>query len=237
MARRPRAAPGGFPYHVLNHAAGKNLRILSREKDFIAFEKLLIEAHQRFPIRILAYCLMGTHWHFVVWPEADGEVTNFFRWLTHTHVMRWRTAHDTVGYGPLYRGRFKSFPIQRDEHLLTVCRYVERNALTAGLVRRAQDWRWSSLHAREQGSEELRGVLSPWPVERPADWAARVNQPLTIKEKEAMELSMRRGRPFGDERWTAQTAGRLDLEHTIRGEGRPAGAKGRGKSDGAKGKR
>ena len=62
--------------------------------------------------------------------------------------MRWRVAHHTVGYGHVYQGRFKSFPIERDEHLLTVCRYVERNALTAGAAKRAEDWRWSSLYVR-----------------------------------------------------------------------------------------
>ena len=87
-------------------------------KDFQAFQRLLIEAHGRLPIRVLSYCIMGTHWHFVVWPKEDGELTAFFRWLTHTHAMRWRVSHHTVGYGHLYQGRFKSFPVQRDEHLL-----------------------------------------------------------------------------------------------------------------------
>ena len=220
MARRPRVAPGGFPYHVPNRAAGR-IKLLNGEKDFLAFENLLIEAHERFPIRILAYCLMGNHWHLVVWPKGDGEVTAFFRWLTHTHAMRWRTSHRTVGYGPLYQSRFKSFLIQQDEHLLTVCRYVERNALTAGLVKRAQDWRWGSLYAREHGSPELRAILSQWPADRPADWTARVNRAVTAREKAAMEVSIRRGQPFGDEAWVARTVARLHLEHTIRPEGRP----------------
>jgi len=135
MARHPRIAPGGLVYHVLNRSVGK-MKMFKQEKDFEAFERLLLEAHQRLPLRLLSYCVMSTHWHFVVWPRADGELTAFFRWLTHTHAMRWRVAHHTVGYGHLYRGRFKSFPIERDEHLLTVCRYVERNAL-AGQAGRA----------------------------------------------------------------------------------------------------
>ena len=85
-------------------------------------------------MRILAWCLMRNHWHFVVWPREEGEVTAHFRWLAHTHAMRWHVAHGTVGRGHLYQGRFKSFPVEEDEHFLTVCRYVERNALTAGVV-------------------------------------------------------------------------------------------------------
>ncbi len=60
--------------------------------------------------------------------------------------MRWRVAHRTVGYGHLYQGRFKAFPVQEDDHLRVVLRYIERNPLGAALVERAEDWPWSSLH-------------------------------------------------------------------------------------------
>jgi REP element-mobilizing transposase RayT len=63
-----------------------------RDSDFEAFERIMQEAYELHPIRILSYCLMSNHWHFVVWPERDGQVTDFFRWLTHTHAMRWRVT-------------------------------------------------------------------------------------------------------------------------------------------------
>src|SRR5690348_9601079 len=137
MPRRARAAPGGVVYHVLNRSVGK-MKMFRREGDYEAFLRVISEAHERHPIRILSLCVMPSHWHFVVWPRADGQLTDFFRWLAHTHAMRWRTSHHTVGYGHLYQGRFKSFPVQADSHLRTVCRYVERNPLTAGLVTRAE---------------------------------------------------------------------------------------------------
>jgi putative transposase len=193
--------------------------MLRTEKDFAAFDRIILEAHERFPIRILSYCLMGNHWHFVVWPERDGQLTAFFRWLTHTHAMRWRVAHHTVGYGHLYQGRFKSFPVQEGASLLKVCRYVERNALTAGLVTRAEEWRWSSLWVRQHGSAQQQAVLSPWARLRPADWVERVNRPLTEKEATLWKNSLARSRPFGDDRWTAGTVQKLGLMHTIRGEG------------------
>ena len=121
-------------YHVLNRSVGKR-HLFGKDADFEAFQRVLIQAHQRHPIRILSYCVLSNHWHFAVWPDADGQVTAFFRWLAHTHAMRWRVAHRTVGYGHLYQGRFQSFPVQSDEHLLTVLRYIERNAVGAGLVR------------------------------------------------------------------------------------------------------
>jgi putative transposase len=220
MPRKPRVAPGGLVYHVLNRAAGR-LTLFRTEKDYAAFERVMLEAHERHPLRLLSWCLMPNHWHFIVWPRDDGEVTDFFRWLAHTHAMRWRVSHHTVGYGPLYQGRFKSFPIQRDEHLRTACRYVERNALTAGLVKRAQDWRWGSLWAHERGEEPLKALLSPWPAPRPPNWTERVNEPITRKELDRLALSERRSRPFGDDRWTQKTAATLGLAHTLRKEGRP----------------
>ena len=220
MPRKPRVAPGGYVCHVLNRSAGRTT-LFRTDKDFAAFQRLIAEAQQRHPLRILAYCLMGNHWHFVVWPTGDGQLTAFFRWLTHTHVMRWRVAHHTVGYGPLYQGRFKSFITQKDEHLLTVCRYVERNALSAGLVKSASNWRWGSLWVRQLGDEAQRAVLGDWPVQRPGNWAAQVDRPLTQRELERLELSERRSRPFGNDAWTARAADRLGLTHTIRPEGRP----------------
>ena len=208
-------------YHVLNRSVGM-IRLLRTDKDYLAFENLLIEAHERHSIRILAYCLMASHWHFVVWPTSDGQITDFFRWLTHTHVMRWRTSHQTVGYGPLYQGRFRNFAVQRDEHLLAICRYVERNAVSAKLVRRAQDWRWSSLWARQHGSPQLQAILSDWPVHRPSNWLEQVNRPVAAAEREAILTSIRRGRPFGNDQWLSRTVAKLNVEHTLRREGRPS---------------
>ncbi len=190
MPRSARVAPGGLIYHVLNRSAGR-MHMFRREGDFEAFERVMIEAHDRYPIRILSYVVMSNHWHFVVWPEEDGQVTDFFRWLAHTHAMRWRVSHRTVGYGHLYQGRFKSFPVQCDEHFLTVCRYVERNVLAAKLVKERQDWRWSSLWVRTHGESAIKALLSPWPVDRPADWIERDNLTLTAKELERVRTSTR----------------------------------------------
>jgi putative transposase len=220
MPRKPRNAPGGEIYHVLNRSVAK-LKMLKSDQDLLAFEEIIAQAMQRHPIRLLAYCLMHNHWHFVVWPEDDGQVSEFFRWLTHTHAMRWRVAHKTVGHGPLYQGRFKCFPVQRTDGLELVLRYVERNALSAGLVKRAQDWRWSSLWVREHGSPEQRALLSDWPIDRPADWLDWVNRPLTERELSRIGPSLRRDRPLGGDAWMKKIATRLDLGHTLRNEGRP----------------
>ena len=220
MPRAARVAPGGLIYHVFNRSVGR-MDLFKKDADFEAFQRVILEAQRRFPVRILAYCIMSNHWHFVPWPDKDGQLTDFFRWLANTHAMRWRVSHHTVGYGHLYRGRFKSVPVQDDPHLLTLCRYVERNALSAGIVRRAENWRWSSLWTRLHGSNEMKSLLSPWPVQRPRNWIELVNQPLSGRELERIKLSLERGRPFGNDEWVRRTVSRLGLEHTLRDEGRP----------------
>jgi hypothetical protein len=79
------------------------------ERDYESFQRVMLQARQRFPLRICAYCILSNHWHFVAWPEKDGELTEFFRWLTHTHAMRWRVSHRTVGYGPFVPGAIQKF--------------------------------------------------------------------------------------------------------------------------------
>ena len=192
-----------------------------KDADFEAFERVMVEAHQRQPIRVLSYSVMSNHWHFVVWPEHDGQLTDFFGRLAHTHAMRWRVSHRTVGHGHLYQGRFKSFPVQSDDHLLSVLRYVERNPLSARLVEKAQMWQWGSLWARAHGEEDIKALLSPWPVERPANWTARVNARLAAKELDRVRVSIERGQPYGGDDWVLQTVKQLGLEHTVRPEGRP----------------
>ena len=198
--------------------------MLRNDDDFAAFERILMEAHEREPLPILAWCLMGNHWHFVVRPTREGQMSRFFRWMTLTHAMRWRVAHRSVGAGHLYRGRFKAYPVQTGGRLLEVLRYVERNALSADLVDRAEEWRWGSLWAREQGPEALRGLLAEWPGDRPGGWTKYVNQPLSAKELSRLKLSEERSRPYGEDVWVGRTVGKLGLEYTLRDPWRPTGA-------------
>src|SRR5262245_23636204 len=220
MPRAPRCAPGGYVYHALNRAVAR-LPLFTKDGDYAAFERVLVEALAVHPTRILAYCLMPNHWHFVLWPRADDELSDFLRWLTHTHTPSWHAHYHTAGTGHLYQGRFKAFPVADDDHLYAVLRYVERNPLRAGLVARAEDWPWSSLRCRQSPAECLAPLLEAGPLPLPADWVERVNRPQTEAELEAVRRAVARGQPLGSEPWQRETAARLALEHTLRPPGRP----------------
>ncbi len=171
MPRGPRVAPGGLVYHVLNRGVAR-LALFEKDADYEAFERVMAEAMQEFPTRLLSYCVMPNHW-------------------------------------------------ETDEHFYTVLRNVERNALRANLVRRAEEWRWSSLWRRQFGDSESRKLLSAWPLPRPRDWRKVVNRPQSEAELKALRQSVQRGTPFGTTQWQVRTANRLGLEWTIRPRGRP----------------
>jgi putative transposase len=220
MPRPLRTAPGGFVYHVLNRASGKR-RIFDNDRDYLAFERVLAEVQERVPIRILAWCVMPNHWHLLLWPQQDAELSNYMRLVTLTHTQRVHAYRGSAGTGHLYQGRFKSFVVQNDAHFLTVSRYVEANALDASLVRRAEDWRWGSLWRTQRSKADQPPHIHPWPVTRPADWLAYVNQRAEAVELEELRGCARRGRPYGDETWIASAAEQLGLQSTLRPRGRP----------------
>ena len=221
MPRTARIAPGGFVFHVLNRGNDRR-ELFTRDSDYLAFLRVLTDTAERVPVRILAWCLMPNHWHLLLWPVEDGQLGDFMQRLTTTHVRRWRLHRHSVGSGHLYQGTYKSFPVEKDEYFYTVGRYVERNPLRAGLVRRAEDWTWSSLGSRHSPEALTESPpLSPWPVVRPRNWAALVNEPQTEAELEALRASVQRGRPFGSPSWQKRTAKRLGLESTFRPRGRP----------------
>ncbi len=149
MPRTTRTLIGGLCYHLINRGNGR-ARVFHGEADYREFVKLMATAAgerlaPRLAPRLLAYCLMPNHVHLVLWPREDGEVSRWIQWLMTAQVRRHHRRHGSDGH--LWQGRFKAFPIQRDEHLLSVLRYVERNPLRAKLVARAEDWPWSSLGA------------------------------------------------------------------------------------------
>ena len=218
MARRLRCSDGGYIYHILNRAVGRDT-LFHKTGDYAAFEKILRQAWERSALRLLSCVLMTNHWHLVVWPAEDGALSTYAQWLTVTHVRRWHAHYHSEGTGPVYQGRFKSFPVQADDHFLTVCRYVERNPLRANLIPRAENWRWSSLWHRTHRTDVP--WLSPWPIAMPDQWTELVNRVETEGELTALRRSVVRGAPYGELAWQAQVAVALGLESSLREPGRP----------------
>ena len=220
MPRVNRVDVSDIVYHAINRANAR-MQIFITEKDYLLFEKVLEEARERFNMRVLSYCIMPNHWHLVLYPKQDGDLQKFIGWLSMTHTQRWHSQHKTTGSGHLYQGRYKSFPVQTNDYLLQLFRYVERNALRAKLVQKAEDWRWSSLYIREKGNENQKKILDQWPVDVPSDYIFWANEPQTSEELELLRRSVIKGKPYGDDDWTGDIIKKFNLKSTLKNPGRP----------------
>ncbi len=216
MARTARASVGGICYHVLNRGNGR-ATVFHETPDYQLFARLLGQPKARPTMRVLGFCLMPNHFHLVLWPHADGDLGRWMQWLMTTHVRRHHRVHGSSGH--VWQGRFKAFPIQQDDHLLTVLRYVERNPLRAGLVAGAEEWPWSSLALRLRSGQG--DFLARCPVPLPGDWRGFVNLAQTSVEVDRLRRGINRGAPFGDAEWTPRTAAALGLQSSLRPRGRP----------------
>ena len=178
-----RNLPAGSVVHVYNRGNDKRL-LFERARDFEEFLRLVAWAKAVCPVRIVAYCIMSNHWHFVFWVEVSG--TSRFLHLTTTHAKRWRRKTDTIGYGHVYGIASKprrsstavfQFPLRRAE------------PVGGGLCAQPKDWRWSSL-AERLGNR--RGILDPDPIGVPIDWCELVERPLPERDEEEIRKTLKR---------------------------------------------
>jgi putative transposase len=172
MARKKRELPAGYVYHVGNRGSRKG-PLFDRPADFDGFVELVKLARNLNAVRIVSYCLMSNHWHFLLWPMEDDAISGFMHWLTGQHGLLRRRETNTVGEGAVYQSRFWAVPMLDHLHLLAAWRYIERNPVEASLVERAEEWRWSGACPRNGEDNVLDLDLGPLP--RPANWLEVVN--------------------------------------------------------------
>jgi putative transposase len=225
MGRLPRAIDDALVYHALNRGNNRG-RVFEDDADHLAFLEALAKTKERYPFRLLGYCLMANHFHLLVRPESGESISRILQSLTVTHTWHYHKRHRSSGH--VWQGRFKSPVIQDDTHLLTVLRYIEANPLRANMVAQLSDYRWSSF--RHHGLGEPDPLLSPIPEwdelgqsesERRKRWRAKVCAPQKEIEVTAVRNSLRSGRPLGTDEWTERIAKRLNIDLTPRARGRP----------------
>ena len=220
MPRAARVDVADYPYHVINRAILR-LTLFNSPEDYADFEELLLDTAKETSMRILAYCLMPNHWHLVLYPARDGDLGLFMHRLTNAHTRQVHAKTGTIGTGPLYQGRYKSFLIQDDKHLLAVLKYVERNAVRAKLVIHAEDWRWGSAWRRTYGTLIQKRALASSPTPLPKSYLKWVNTHEPAEELKGIRLSVNKSSPYGKDSWVQKTSEQFGLESTLRNPGRP----------------
>ena len=220
MPRPLRIDLGDYVYHVINRSNGR-VRIFNTDADYQDFEYLLDEIRETYEMRILAYVLMPNHWHLLLYPRKDGDLSKSMRWLGTAHTRRYHAQTETIGHGHLYQGRYKSFIVQADEHFLAVLKYIERNPVRAKLTKQAENWKWGSAYRRIKGTKKMRSLLANSPVPLARNYVRWVNQPEPSEELGEIRESIRKGIPFGKESWRSRMVKEHGLEQVLREPGRP----------------
>lgn len=214
MPRIPRGQQGGYVYHVINRGNGR-ATVFHKAQDYESFLNLLAEAKQRHRVKLFGFCLMPNHFHLVVEPDHQTALSQFMQWLLTSHVRRYHQHYGSSGH--IWQGRFKSFPVQRDEHLITVLRYVLQNPVRAGLSIAAEEWHWSSLRKPQ--------LIDPSPLADVSQTLEQLTELMTDEQLAAVRECLNRQRPFGKLDWQAEMASRFGLGSTIRPRGRPRSEK------------
>ena len=215
MPRVARGLADGLIYHIVNRGNGRQ-EVFHKDHDYLSFVELLKNALQRYPVRLYAYCLMPNHFHLLLVPEIAEDLSKFMQWFMTSHVRRYHRHYKTSGH--IWQGRFKSFIVQADRHLLTVVRYIEGNPVRAGLSASAAHWKWSSHSERIFGTPE---IISNLPIVLPDEWTTFVDTPLIDSELEKLRKSINRQAPYGAEQWQIQISKELGLDSTMNLRGRP----------------
>jgi putative transposase len=210
MPRIPRGQLAGHAYHVLNRGNGGAI-VFHKDAGYVAFLALLQTAKSKFPVHVLGFCLMPNHFHLVLQPATPDALSPFMQWWMTSHVRRYHRHYRSHGH--VWQGRFKSFSIQQDAHLLTVLRYVLRDTIRAQLVESVTQWPWSSL--------QHPSLVDPLPVPLPAEWLHWVKHPLFDHELTTLRTCLNRQAPFGSSDWLAQFTGVAGFNRTLRRRGRP----------------
>lgn len=214
MPRIPRGQQGGYAYHVINRGNGR-ATVFHKSQDYEAFLTLLAEAKDRYRVKLFAFCLMPNHFHLVLEPAHQKALSQFMQWLLTSHVRRYHKHYGSSGH--IWQGRFKSFPIQRDEHLITVLCYVLQNPVRGGLSSTAREWSWSSLRRP--------WLIDPCPVEEDRQWLDQLDEPIRADQLVIVRECLNRQRPFGKTDWQAEMAAAFGLGSSLRPRGRPRNEK------------
>lgn len=210
MPRIPRGALAGQVLHILNRGNGR-AAVFHQPSDYSAFVDLLAEAKRRWAMDLYAFAIMPNHFHLVGRPRDNLTLAGFMQWWLTAHVRRHHSVYQTTGH--LWQGRFKSFPVEEDEHLLTVLRYTLLNPVRARIAIGPSDWPWTSLAHP--------GLIDPWPVSPPRDLASWLRDGISQAELIRVRASLVRRAPFGTDGWQQKTAAAAGLESTLRPRGRP----------------
>lgn len=216
MPRIPRGETEEGIYHIINRG-NMRMQVFDDMEDYEYFLELLEKASKREKVEVHAYCLMPNHFHLLLIPKESNSLSKLMQWVMTSHVRYYHKKNKTSGH--IWQGRYKSFIVEKENYYMTLIRYIEANALRAKLIKKAQDWKYGSLHERVEDHREL---LTQPCIGLDKDWIKYVNTPIREGELHTIRNSVNRQAPLGQEQWQLETAAKYGMLSTLRSRGRPS---------------
>jgi putative transposase len=192
MSRLARVVIPNIPHHVIQRG-NRRQNVFFSDEDKKLYINILNEHAKKAGIDIWAYCLMDNHVHLIVVPKNEDSLA---RGIGETHRKYTRIINnreDWMGY--LWQGRFISYPME-EIYLYTAVRYVECNPVRAGLVKKAEDYYWSSARAHVLKKKDIL-CSNYFMVSEIRDWSSYLSEEDKEKDKELLKKHAHTGRPLG----------------------------------------
>jgi putative transposase len=224
MPRRARMYIPGLPYHIVQR--GNN-----REACFVEYEnyqyylELWQECASRYGVRVHAYCLMTNHIHVLATPDSKDSISRATRVIGSRYAQYFNKSNRRTG--TLWEGRYKSSLVQSDRYFLTCSRYIELNPVTAGMVDRPEEYKWSSYRENAWGEA---GWMVPHDEylqldadrsDRCAAYRELFRHHVHDDDVHLIRKSITYCQPLGDDRFRRQIEAKYGIKLGYMGRGRP----------------
>lgn len=216
MPRIARGLADNQIYHIINRG-NRRESVYHDKYDYERFLKLLFDSKEKYNIKIYAYCLMPNHFHLVIYTKYSESLSKAMHWISSSYVRYYNKRYKISGH--LWQGRYKSFIVQKESYLLTLLKYVEVNPKRAKIVKRCEDYKYSSAYNRINNIEDE--LINIPPIDLPVNWDKYINDEESKIDIDYIRNSIERQSPLGEELWQVNIAKKYGLESTLNSRGRP----------------
>jgi len=218
MSRIARAVATGFPHHVIQRGNNKE-KVFFDNKDREQYLSLLKRYADKWASPILAYCLMSNHVHLLTRPKEEESLYKMMQGVTLCYTQYINRRYKRTGR--LWESRYHSCIVDKEQYMWAVARYIEQNPRRARIVKKEEDYPYSSARTHVQGiKDELLGEELFEEGQR-KDYSEFIREGIPEEEKNRIRYSTRTGRPFGSETFVKKMEKKLDRRFILRPPGRP----------------
>jgi putative transposase len=222
MPRIARAVAVGFPHHVIQRGNNKE-QVFFEKEDRQKYLELLKKYSDKWECPVIAYCLMNNHVHLLAKPKSEESLYKMMQGITLCYTQHINRKYEKTGR--LWESRYHSCIVDREHYLWAVARYIEQNPKRAKIVKKEEEYPYSSAKAHIEGKRDDILGEKLFNDNQRKDYIAFIRESITEEEIQRLKYSTRTGRPFGREEFIKRMEKKLNKRFILQRHGRPKGQK------------